>query len=216
VNSNGAPSLPADNPVDLKSEDNMNKLIKPVLQGLAAVLPLGLTAYLIYWLFATAETYTRTLLLWVIPEASYFPGLGIMAALVILFLAGLLVNAYGIRYLVQLSDRLFNRIPLIKSVYGAIQDITRIFSLTEKKELQSVVSFDAGNGIELIGFITGEHAGKKLFSENAPKVGVYLPMSYQIGGFTVYVERDKLKPLDIGVEEAMRLALTGGATGEKT
>jgi uncharacterized membrane protein len=192
----------------------MKHFLKPVLQGLAAVLPLGLTAYLIYWLFSTAEAYARKAILLLLPAEYYFPGLGILTALATLFAVGILVNAYGIRYLVQLSDRLFNRIPLVKSIYGAIQDTTKVFSLTEKRELKTVVSFDAGNGSELIGFITGEHAGKKLFGNGNEKVGVYLPMSYQIGGFTVYIERSKLKPLDIGVEEAMRLAITGGASGE--
>jgi Uncharacterized conserved protein len=190
----------------------MRKLLKPVFQGLATVLPLGLTAYLIYWLFSSAETYARTALLLIMPESSYFPGLGILSAIVLLFAIGLLVNAYGIRYLVQLGDRLFNRIPLIKSIYGAIQDTTRVFSLAEKKEVKSVVSYDAGNGVKLIGFVTGEATGKKLFSDGADRVGVYLPMSYQIGGFTVYVEKDRLTQLDIGVEEAMRLAITGGAS----
>lgn len=190
----------------------MRKLLKPVFQGLATVLPLGVTAYLIYWLFSSAETYARKALLLIMPESTYFPGLGILSAIAVLFAIGLLVNAYGIRYLVHLSDRLFNRIPLIKSIYGAIQDTTRVFSLTEKKEVKSVVSYDAGNGVKLIGFVTGESTGKKLFPDDAERVGVYLPMSYQIGGFTVYVEKDRLTQLDIGVEEAMRLAITGGAS----
>jgi uncharacterized membrane protein len=44
---------------------------------------------------------------------------------------------------------------------------------------------------------------------------VYFPMSYQIGGYTLYMPRERLKPLDITVEEGMRLVLTGGISGEK-
>lgn len=194
----------------------MNKIVKVVLQGLGTVLPLGLTVYFIYWLLATAETFTRSILLWIMPEKSYFTGLGILAALLMLFVVGLLVNAYGFRYLIQLGDKLVTRIPLIKSLHGAMQDIMRVFSIAEKKELRSVVSLDMGNDIHLIGFITGEQSGKSLFPDGKEKVGVYLPMSYQIGGFTVYVEKERLRALNIGVEEAMRIAITGGVQRSKT
>ena len=134
----------------------MHKILKPVLQGLVALLPLGLTLYFIYWLFVFAESIAQSLLLWVVPEEQYFTGLGILATLVLLFLLGLLVNAYGVRYLIQWSDNIMARIPLIKSVHGAIQDITRVFNLTKKKDMQNVVSLDVGNDMHLIGFVTGE------------------------------------------------------------
>jgi len=111
-------------------------------------------------------------------------------------------------------------IPLVKSVFGAIKDMMRVFSLAEKKEMKTVVAVDMGNDMYLIGFMTGEQAGKRLFGESGPddnsgdRVGVYLPMSYQIGGFTVYIPRSRLKILDIGIEEAMRIAITGGVKGK--
>ena len=192
----------------------MPRILKRVLQGLAAVLPIGITLYLVYWLFAAIERLLKPVVVWVAGEPAYFTGLGLLAAIPLLFLAGLLVNAFGIRYLVKLSDSLLNRIPLVKSVYGGLQDMMRVFSLAEDRELKTVVSVDMGNDTHLIGFVTGKSAGERLFpgdEGNAAKVGVYLPMSYQIGGFTVYVEQDRLRQLDIGVEEAMRIAVTGGA-----
>lgn len=195
----------------------MNNVIKLVLQGLATVLPLGLTAYFIYWILASTEAYSKQLLLLVTPASTYFPGLGILTALILLFVIGLLVNAYGVRYLVQLSDKLVARIPLVKSLYGALQDMMRVFTLAEKKGLGNVVSLDIGNDMHLIGFLTGEESGKKLFpgDSGSNKVGVYLPMSYQIGGFTVYVDKAKLNSLNVSVEEAMRITITGGAQSSK-
>lgn len=57
--------------------------------------------------------------------------------------------------------------------------------------------------------MTGEQTGERLFGDQN-LVGVYVPLSYQIGGITLYISRDRLTELDIGVEEAMRLALTAG------
>ena len=190
----------------------MNKLITLFLKGLVAVLPIGLTVYLIYWLLATGEAIAQPLLLFLIPDALYFPGLGLIATLGALVLIGFLVNLYGVRYLVKLSQNIFERIPLVKSIYGAIKDMMMVFNLAEKKEMKSVVSIE-WNGAQVIGFITGEQTGQQLFGEQN-LVGVYVPLSYQIGGMTLYISRDRLTELDIGVEEAMRLAVTAGVQGK--
>lgn len=186
----------------------MNKLISMILKGLVTVVPIGLTVYFLYWLFTTAEELARPLVLLVWPEQEYFVGLGVLTSLLVLALVGLVVNFYGIRYLMKLSQSLFEKIPLVKSIYGALTDMMTVFNLSNKTGKQSVVTLEI-QGMQLIGFVTGEKMGQRLFGER-DLVGVYLPLSYQIGGMTVYVSREKLTPLDISMEEAMRIAVTGG------
>ncbi|WP_416306961.1 DUF502 domain-containing protein [Neptunicella sp. SCSIO 80796] len=188
----------------------MNKLLTLILKGLVAVLPLGLTIYFIYWFVSSLEAVLQP----VIPEQYYFSGMGLLAGLVSLLLIGLVINLYGIRWLIGLGNKVLIKIPLVKSIYGAIQDIITVFNLSRDSDMQSVVSVDVGNEMRVIGFITGEKTGQRLFPQD-DRIGVYIPLSYQIGGHTVYVHRDKLTPLDIGVEEAMRLALTAGAKADK-
>jgi uncharacterized membrane protein len=192
----------------------MKRTLKLVLQGLVAVLPLVLTAYCIIWFITFLEDSTQQLLLFILPDgADIPPGMGIIAGLFLLFFVGLMVNTYGMQYLMRLGSQIMESIPLVKSVYGAIQDIISVFNLSGKKDMKSVVSVDV-NGMQLIGFITGEEAGKDLFKDEG-RVGVYLPMSYQIGGFTVYIEKERLTYLDISVEQAMRIAITGGVQSHK-
>lgn len=112
----------------------MNKLIALLLKGLVAVLPIGLTVYLIYWLLATGEAIAQPVLLLLIPDALYFPGLGLIASLGMLVLTGFLVNLYGIRYLVKLSHNIFERIPLVKSIYGAIKDMMMVLIWRKKRK----------------------------------------------------------------------------------
>jgi uncharacterized membrane protein len=188
----------------------MRRIFSLTLQGLVAVLPLVVTAYLLYWAISGIEVLVTPL----IPQRIYFPGLGIISGLLLLIATGLLVNFYGIRYLVALMNRLMETIPLVKSIYGTIGDIITVFKLGSNKQVQSVVALNVGNDIQLIGFITSEVTGEKLFGD-ANKVAVYMPLSYQIGGYTMYVNREQLTPLNISVEEAMRLALTGGAQAIK-
>jgi uncharacterized membrane protein len=188
----------------------MRNTLKLVLQGLGTVLPLGLTVYALFWLATTLERLTRPLLLFLLPDALYFPGLGLLAGLALLFCIGLLMNVYGMQYLLGLGERLVQKIPLAKSIYASISDISTVFSLSKEQKAHKVVRVDMGNGLYQIGFITGEASGQRLFP-GEDRVGVYLPMSFQIGGHTYYLQRDRLQVLDIGMEEAMRLALTGGA-----
>lgn len=192
----------------------MNRLIALILKGLVAVLPIGLTVYLLFWLLSTAENLAKPLVLMVWPDDYYFPGLGLITSLLLLAVIGLIVNLYGVRYLMKVSQRVFERIPLVKSIYGAICDMMTVFNLSKKPDMQSVVSLEI-QGMQLIGFVTGEQMGKRLFGEK-DLVGVYLPLSYQIGGMTVYVSREKLTPLDVTMEEGMRIAVTGGVQSTKS
>ena len=189
----------------------MKRLASLTLQGLVAVLPVSLTLYLIYWLLLTMESIAGAALRAALPADWYFTGLGLLSGLLLLMLVGLLVNAYAIRHMLRLGDTLLSNIPLVKSVHGAIQDVLRAFSIADKKQADSVVLVELKDNVRLIGFVTARHPPEKLrgtLGDNI--VGVYLPMSYQLGGYTVYLAPDQLQPLDISVEEAMRIAVTGG------
>lgn len=189
----------------------MKRLASYALQGLVAVLPVALTIYLIYWLLTTMETVASVAIRALLPEHWYFQGLGLLSALLLLILVGMLVNGYVVQHLLRLGDSLMNRIPLVKSVYGAIQDVLRAFSITRDKSADSVVMVEIQPDMHLIGFITGRDIAARLMPvEEEEIIGVYLPMSYQLGGYTVYVPASSVQMLDISVEEAMRIAVTGG------
>ena len=189
----------------------MNKVLALSLKGLAAILPLSLTLYFIYWLTSGAES----LLLPYVDTAFYFPGMGIVFALVFILLVGLLVNLFFIDWLVRTMNAQIERIPLVKSVFGAIRDTLTVFKINEKDSSKTVVSVEIQPDMHLIGFVTAVQVGNELFNDQE-KIGVYIPLSYQIGGYTLYVKRDKVTKLDISVEQAMRIALTGGVKAEKT
>ncbi len=191
----------------------MRKIWNTMLRGLVAILPIGLTLYLIYWLAGMAERVFSGVIKLVIPESAYWPGLGLLTGLVVLFAAGLAVNAYLVRRALRFGDRLFARIPVVKTVYVAIRDFTRFFpSSGQGSDLKRVVLVPFGPG-KAIGFVTSESAAALgLGSHDDDKVAVYLPMSYMIGGHTVFLPRELLEPTSLSVEAAMRVALMGGVT----
>ena len=188
---------------------------KTLLTGFITILPVVLTVYLLYWLAVSSENMMRAALQWVVPQATYFPGLGMIAGLVVMFIVGLLMKAILIRQLFDFGEQVLYRLPLFKTVYRAMRDFFDFF--TPKKEGLGQVVAVTYNGMEMIGFITQTDQQRlpESFREK-DKVLVYLPMSYMIGGFTLFFPREHVRPLNMSMEEAMRFALTAGITGKKT
>jgi uncharacterized membrane protein len=195
----------------------MRKIGNTMLKGLVAILPVGLTLYVVYWLAVSAERLFSSVLRILLPERAYWPGFGLLAGLLVLYLAGLAVNAYVVRRALRFSDRLFARIPVVKTVYVAIRDFMRFFPSSGKgSDLKRVVLVPFGPG-KVIGFVTAESGTVLGLAEGATdRVAVYLPMSYMIGGHTVFLPRELLEPTSLSVEAAMRIVLMGGVQSART
>lgn len=186
---------------------------KILLTGFITLLPVILTVYLLYWLAVSSENVMGTALRWVLPNATYFPGLGMLTGLLIVFVVGLLMKAILIRQIFSFGEKILYQLPLIKTVYRAMRDLFDFFSPKEEG-LGEVVAVTY-NGTEMIGFVTQTDEKKLPESfRGQDKVLVYLPMSYMIGGFTVFIAREHVRPVKMSMEEAMRFALTAGITGK--
>jgi uncharacterized membrane protein len=191
----------------------MRRLWNTFLKGLVAILPVTLTVYLVYWLGSTAEAILSGPLRKLLPDDSYWPGLGLLVGFLLVLLVGVLVNAYVVRSLFRLGESLLARIPVVKTIFGAFKDITGFLPAGGRaRDLKRVVLWRLG-AAQLIGFVTEEQVSPRLFgSAAAGLVAVYFPMSYQIGGYTLYLPMDELTETDLSVEEAMRIVLIGGVT----
>lgn len=191
----------------------LKRLGRVLLKGLVAILPIGLTIYVVYWLGVTTETLLSGPLKWLLPPGVYRPGMGLVAGFLLLFVVGLLVNAYLVRRLLGLGESLLLRVPVVKTVYASIRDLTALVNTKDRKrDLERVVMVRFGPG-RVIGFVTQDNATLPGFDGGGELVAVYLPMSYQIGGYTVYLPRDQIEATDLTVEQAMRIVITGGLQG---
>ena len=193
----------------------MRRLWNTFLKGLVAVLPVALTLYLVYWLGSTAEAILGGPLRALLPADRYWPGLGLLVGFLLVLLVGVMVNAYVVRRLLRLGESVLARIPIVKTIFGALKDVTRFLPASGKsRDLKRVVVWRLGTA-QLIGFVTEEQISPRLFGAAAADlVAVYFPMSYQIGGYTLYLDKDELTETDLSVEEAMRLALIGGVSAQ--
>ncbi|MDH3220527.1 MAG: DUF502 domain-containing protein [Gammaproteobacteria bacterium] len=184
-----------------------------LITGFFTLVPVVLTVYLLYWLVVTSERVMGTALRYVLPEVFYFPGMGTIAGLVLMFCVGLLMKAMLVRQLFAFGENIIYHLPIIKTVYSAIRDLFDFFSPKEESFGRVVIVRIAN--MEVIGFVTQENPERLPESfRNRDSVLVYLPMSYMIGGYTLLVPSQDVRPCNMSMDEAMRFALTAGITGK--
>ena len=194
----------------------MNTLVKLFLQGLAVVIPSILTLAILWWMAKGAEEMLGGLLLRVLPGGWYLPGMGVASALAITVLIGLLTHVLLFQKLFAIGDEILKRLPLVKTLYSALKDFVGYLSPDTSRAMSKVVLVKIpGQEFEQLGFVTREDFSSLPLDVTVEEpVAVYLPMSYQIGGYTLILPRSSLTAVDMKFEDAMKLVLTGAVTRE--
>ncbi|MGH8678123.1 MAG: DUF502 domain-containing protein [Burkholderiales bacterium] len=191
---------------------------KIFLTGVLTVLPVLATVYLVMWLFSTVENFLGRPLKWLIPDEYYRAGMGLLVALLVIFVVGVLMRAYIVRRVFGWAEKIFLWLPLVKSIYGALRDLFGMFvGEGDQRALQVVTVQLPGTDMRVMGFVTRvEFSDLPEGIARDGEVAVYLPMSYQVGGYTVFIPRARLTPVDMSREEAMRFVLTAGLKAKPT
>lgn len=189
----------------------MNTLGKLFLKGLVVVIPVSLTVAIMWWLAREAEQILGGLLSRFLPDGWYVPGMGMISAIAITILVGLLTHVILFQKLFAFGDAIFHRLPLVKTIYSALKDFIAYLSPDSQIGLSKVVLVKIpGQEFEQLGFVTREDFSRLPMQLTVEEpIAVYLPMSYQIGGYTLFLPRSCLTPLDMSFEEGMKLVITG-------
>jgi len=188
----------------------MKTIANTFLKGLLLALPIVFTFGLIAWLFVTAERLLRVPIEWILPEGWYITGMGVVSSAALIFMLGVLVQAYLIKQVFSWMEDIFVHIPVVKTLYNGAKDFINFIAGGKSKEMQKVVRITFDNDVHLIGFVTNQNV---TIGDQTELVAVYLPMSYMIGGYLIYVPKSRCKELNIPVQKAMQQVLTAHITG---
>lgn len=189
----------------------VRRVVRTFVSGLVALLPVFITLAILIWLVQTADAILGGLLKIVMPDEFYHRGMGLVAAVGVVFATGLLMEGILFRRLVGWLEDWINRIPLVKTIYGPARDLMSLLSKgSDKKFSKVVMALLPGTQIQLLGFVTVEDFTGSPLSPGKDVIAVYLPMSYQIGGYTLFLPRDCLTAVDMTLEVAMRFVVTAG------
>jgi len=182
------------------------------LQGVAVITPALLTVYIcfkaIWWLDSTVRGGLARV------TSVSVPGIGAVVALVAIYMVGLLTRNWLFQKLVGFGEAVVNRIPLVKSIYSAIKDMLQLVGGGEAASRGTAARLTLLDGkVHMLGIVTQKRPESLIGDAEEGRVGVYLPMSLQIGGFTVYVPHESVEELpDMDVETVMKLSMTAGVS----
>jgi uncharacterized membrane protein len=139
------------------------------------------------------------------------PGVGLVFALIVVFLTGLLVtNLIGHRLIVW-GEELLNRIPVVRTVYGGVKSFAESV-LSQSNSFRKVVMVEYPRaGAWSIGFLTAEDVPEVSEKLGEPHVAIYISLALNAtAGYLVILPRRQVVELDMSVDAAMRMIITCG------
>ena len=190
----------------------VNHLKNKLMAGLLVIIPIGITLFILRFLFDLGDgvlaPWLRRGAAQLLGEDVYIPGLGVVAGLIVLYVAGLLVsNVFG-KSIMNGFDALSSRIPVVKSVYSFSKQVMQIFSGSGQESFRRAVYIEFPlAGTYSIAFVTNTvyaESGKKYYT-------CFIPTSPNpTGGYVLILSEDRVHSADFGVEEAMKMIMSGG------
>ncbi len=187
----------------------MKKLFRYFLQGLLYIAPVAITAYIIYLIFTFVDGLLQTILEDFLGRS--IPGLGVLIIILFLILIGFLGQTIIARPLKKLFNEILQRVPLLRVIYSALNDLFSAFVGTEKKFNQPVlVLVNPVSNLEKLGFLTEEDLSLLNIKD---KVAVYFPHSYNFSGELFIVPSDSITHVDINPAEVMKFIVSAGISG---
>ncbi len=189
----------------------INHLKKKFIAGLFVVIPVGITIFILKFLFNFADgilgSYLDALFSLVTHQEQHLPGLGMITGALVLYLAGLVAtNVFGTR-LLRYGEELLQRIPLVKSIYSSSKQLTKVFKEGKSSYRRAVFVEWPRPGVKAIGFVTAE-----VEQDGSRLVVVYLPtMPNPTSGFALFFREDEVFDSGMSVEEALKFVVSAGA-----
>jgi len=181
------------------------------LTGLLVVTPIWGTILILKTLFVTVDGILGDVLAQLVP-AYYVPGLGIVTLIALIFSVGLLAANFMGRQIVKMWEDLLNRLPLVRGIYSTLKSMMDILSFTDRGSYHRVVLIQfPKNGHYCFAFVTGVTKDESHVLGHEPLIHVYVPTSPNpTSGYFLLVPEREVTSVDITVEDAMKLIVSGG------
>jgi uncharacterized membrane protein len=212
----------------LKIEDRtvLGHFRRLFLTGMAIILPLIITIWVLKLLFDLVHGVTTPLILRILALAHFpyiddpafstyaAPLIGFVITVLLVMLVGVLATNLLGRQVVAAFDRLMLRIPLIKGIYGAARQLLDAFH-TKSDSFQRVVAVEyPSRGIYTLGFVTRDSTTLLSAKQGRDLKGhalIFMPTSPNpTSGWLVAVPDDRMIPLDMTIEEGAKMIVSGG------
>lgn len=182
------------------------------LTGLLVITPIWGTVLILKTLFLTVDGILGDMLAKVVAPYYYVPGLGILALVLLIFTTGLFAANFIGTHIVKLWEEFLHRVPIVRGIYSTLKSMMDLLSFKERGNYNRVVLIQfPKNGHYCFAFVTGVTQGEVQKISPDPLLNVYVPTSPNpTSGYFLLVPEKEVVSLDISVEEAMKLIVSGG------
>ncbi len=193
----------------------MSALRKWLLTGLLVIVPGVITAWVLHWIVSTLDQTLQILPLSWQPDrllGFHIPGFGVLLTLGILLAVGALASNFAGRKLVQWGDALVSRIPVVRSIYSSVKQVSdTLFSESGNAFRTAVLVQWPREGVWTVAFVTGAPSGEVAAYLRDEFVSVYVPTTPNpTGGYFVIMRKSDCVELDMSVDTALKYIVSMG------
>ncbi len=193
----------------------MKRFKRYFITGLLVVVPLYITVYVLTFIVRVMDNVFNILPAFLRPETYLpfrVPGLGIIMTVVGVSIVGLLVQNFIGRWFVRIADKFFIKIPFLSVIYNATKQFMETFFREGHRGFEKVVLMEfPRKGIYAMGFLTGDTSGELWKKTGGDTLSVFLPTTPNpTSGYYIMVPKSEVKILDMNVEDAFKVIMTGG------
>lgn len=187
------------------------RITNTMLTGLIALLPLYLTYTLLVWLFQAVDAFSQP---WVNQLLGVrIRGLGVLATILLVFLAGLVVSSVTGALLLGWMDRIVDRLPIIKGLYRGIKRVVDSFNPNNPTGFKEFVLVKMpGEGGYNGAFLTGEFNLLQPDGSRRELAVVFIPSNHLYLGAIHIVERTRIVRIALSLQDGVTYSLSAGAS----
>jgi uncharacterized membrane protein len=188
------------------------KLLQYFLQGLLILAPVAITIYTLFFVVTTIDSW---LPIFQYKDEAGIPhvrnyGLGFVIILVVVVVIGYFSSFFITGRIVSFMDKVMQKTPGLKHIYGTTRDFFEAFAGDKKKFTQNVLANVDDNDVWRMGFITKDDMSDFGLQDY---VAVYIPMAYSVAGNVYIIPKNRIKPItNITSAQTMKFAVSGGVT----
>ncbi len=207
---------PHDHPKQKKIMSVSQRIRAYFFTGVLVTAPLFLTYYLAVLFINFVDSNITPLIPQKYNPETYLPfalpGLGLLVLFIALTLTGMFMAGMVGRFLIQTSERILNRMPVVRSVYSAIKQILETVLAQQSNAFREAVLVEyPRRGMWAVAFITGSTKGEVQNITEDECINIFLPTTPNpTSGFLLFVPKQDLIPLTMDVEEAIKMVISGG------
>lgn len=178
--------------------------------GLIVVVPIGLTVWILIWIFNGVEDLLAPVVAWIFERFGAEPitGVGFGITVLLIFVIGIIMTNVVGRRIVRWGESMLGKIPVARLLYVAFREVFRGFSEENANSFLAVVLVEfPAKGMRTIGFITKEDVDK----DGRPVLNVFIPTTPNpTSGFLEILHEEDIIRTRISVEDALKMVISGG------